>query len=255
MKKKSNKNKGIEKFSLLLFGILIGVLAGGSVMWWFSNKDMAYRYSDKLRDYIYSSFSFNNNNKNDVDKNKFKTQKFTKKKKEQNKKLTLQDSLLFNDPALGEYYEQMGGNIDSLLPDTSNYNFTKADLKDNEGPISYTEIVVQKDKLLFSKVIDIKEFENIGKNRKIALDSVLLNTKPSLKSKQNDILIEFWKSPVNFRGYKMSKNKIVIYGLQHDDNLRIEKHTNMFYLKNLDLYYLLEYTDSFKPLLVVKSPN
>jgi hypothetical protein len=256
-KKKSDKGKNTGKISLLAFGILIGFLVGGSSVWWFSNKDATFKFSGKLKKFFYSVISADNNNKA-LDNNK-KTKKITKIKSNKNSeainKISAQDSLLFNDPAYSEYYEQMDGNIDSLVSDTSNYNYSQKDFIDNEGPISYTEIVVEKDKLLFSKQIIVKEKNNETNNKNIMLDSVLLETKSNFKHKKFNIIVEFWKSPVNFKGYKMSKNKIVLYGLNYDENLKIEKIDDLFYLKNFDKYYLLEYSDSFKPLFIVQEPN
>jgi hypothetical protein len=61
--------------------------------------------------------------------------------------------------------------------------------------------------------------------------------------------VEFWKSPLNYKGYKMSRGKIVIYGLTPAGGLMwLSKDNDNYYLVNGQTPYKLEFTDDFKPL-------
>ncbi len=136
--------------------------------------------------------------------------------------------------------------------DSSNDNFldslehiVKSDKKDSLGVSEKqnieNDIVVKKDELIFVKITDI-----INKNR-YHLDSLLTDA-PSGSSK-NSIKIEFWLSPVNYNGYKMTDNKLIIYGIQNYTETMLITYNNSFFLRNYNIYYPIEKTESFKPLV------
>ena len=59
------------------------------------------------------------------------------------------------------------------------------------------------------------------------------------------LLIEFWKTPLNSKGYKMSRNKVVLYGLTEQD-IDIVKLDDSFYLRNNNIIYRLNYKNEFR---------
>ncbi|MDE7338495.1 MAG: hypothetical protein K2M92_04310 [Bacteroidales bacterium] len=61
--------------------------------------------------------------------------------------------------------------------------------------------------------------------------------------------VEFWESPVNFKGYKMNGNNVILYGISPDDSLRFERRKDgvWMYHFNENAVYLLVPTTDDKP--------
>ena len=60
--------------------------------------------------------------------------------------------------------------------------------------------------------------------------------------------IEFWKTPLNTKGYRFSKNKIMLYGLQDYNNVLLYQVDNAYYLKCSGQVYRLNAGGEFKKL-------
>lgn len=58
--------------------------------------------------------------------------------------------------------------------------------------------------------------------------------------------IEFWKTPLNTKGYKFSRNKIMLYGFMDFNNVLLYEVNNAYYLKASDQVYKLFYGGDFK---------
>lgn len=118
--------------------------------------------------------------------------------------------------------------VNSLaLPDTSIIDSTA---------LPEEQVIVRKDELLESRVIEVVELTS-DPNIKSKSDSLLekasgiRNDKRTAGSKIM-ISVEFWRSPVNYRGYKLGKNKLVLYGLDNSADIDLFKHNNAVYLRH-----------------------
>lgn len=60
--------------------------------------------------------------------------------------------------------------------------------------------------------------------------------------------IEFWKTPLNSKGYRFSKNKIMLYGFMDFTNVSLYQLDNDFYIKCTDQVYKLQFGSDFKQL-------
>jgi len=60
--------------------------------------------------------------------------------------------------------------------------------------------------------------------------------------------IEFWKTPLNSKGYRFSKNKIMLYGFMDFNNVLLYELDNSFYIKCSDQVFKLFYGGDFKKL-------
>ena len=58
--------------------------------------------------------------------------------------------------------------------------------------------------------------------------------------------VEFWKSPVNFNGYKRQGNNIILYGLNSNENLSLVQHNKGLFLLIGSVFYCLQNTDEFE---------
>ncbi len=61
-------------------------------------------------------------------------------------------------------------------------------------------------------------------------------------------MIEFWKTPLNSKGYKMTRSRLLIYGYAENADVSIIKLNDNYYLRNNSLVYKLNYSSEFKPL-------
>lgn len=87
-------------------------------------------------------------------------------------------------------------------------------------------------------------------------DSLLasLNETPQI-NKSSNWRIEFWQSPLNFKGYKMSLDKIVLYGINSNISFRLVKWNDLYYLVSNQDAYVVDFTDEPKPFDKVVDKN
>ncbi|MFI5164396.1 MAG: hypothetical protein ACHQHP_04020 [Bacteroidia bacterium] len=126
---------------------------------------------------------------------------------------------------------------DSLLRDTSavkNQNTTE-------------NFIVRKDELLGTKNFEIN---NLQQTESANTADSLLEKVSGIKDGKKNILaafkVEFWQSPLNYKGYKMTKNKIVLFGIHPEENLRLFHLEDDIFMKHNQNYYKLYFTDDFK---------
>ena len=112
-------------------------------------------------------------------------------------------------------------------------------------------IVVIKDELLFTKEVWLRGMDSIIRKQKF-LDSLLLEDYNATKIPGNLYHLEFWKSPVNYMGYKMSNNRIILFGIFKYELATLEYANTNIYLKLENIYYMLKETDKYRPLIPVK---
>ncbi len=112
----------------------------------------------------------------------------------------------------------------------------------------YENITLLTDKLISTKAI-VLDFERASiSDATRELDSLLGNVPDRRKVPDNLYYIEFYESPINFQGYKMSKNRIMLYGLNSINAATFKVLKNEIYLNYLDDYYLLKESNDFLPL-------
>jgi len=112
------------------------------------------------------------------------------------------------------------------------------------------EIVVKKDELLSVRNIDVVSYAAESKSPK---DSIL-QKESGIKDDKTfaAFKVEFWQSPINYKGYKMSKNKIVLFGIGQDETLKIYRVDDAFYMKHQQNVYRLDFTNDFRQFESVK---
>lgn len=123
------------------------------------------------------------------------------------------------------------------------YDFSAADE-------SESDIVVMRDKKVAAKTMVADACELTTQKKDKTLDSLLIGGQQTQEN-LSEFLVEFWQSPLNYRGYKRHKNKVVLYGIPQYDFASLKLLDNKLYLKYLNDYYLLEDTPSFKNLINV----
>lgn len=124
-------------------------------------------------------------------------------------------------------------------PQKVNYKEIDSLIKDN----SETNINVAKDEMLSVKNIKpirigIKETTN---------DSAAANLADVNQNNDDLFFIEFWKTPLNSKGYRFLKNKIMLYGFQDYDNVLLYILDESYYIKCADQVYKIFSDADFKP--------
>jgi hypothetical protein len=149
---------------------------------------------------------------------------------------------------------------DTLRTNGTDTTHLTAEVKDTAGAdssvIAYTgtqeDIVVKKDEMLSARSIDVT---NITGEVKSSPDS-LLQKESGIRDESKDPVmayqVEFWQSPINYKGYKMLKNKIVLFGISTSENLKLYKIEDALYLKQQQNVYRLALTSDFRQFESVK---
>ena len=133
--------------------------------------------------------------------------------------------------------------IDSLLDD---------DFPDLVEASSSEEIIVKKDELLSTRFVNINDLNEKEDRSKLMKDSLLVDLSGVQENKKaGTYLVEFWQSPLNYRGYKMAKNKIVLFGINQPEDVKIYQLEDQIYMKYLDKVYRVVLTNEFEQLEMV----
>ena len=142
-------------------------------------------------------------------------------------------------------------------------------IKEIIDTISNGDIVVRKDELLYTmycKVVEksspadtlseekLKELNASSANK----TAELLNPQAKLPKEEQRIKVyqvELWKSPVNYKGYKMQKNKIIIYGIEDTELINLVSYDETIYLHSGPIFYMLIPSIDFRPFLRIKDKS
>jgi hypothetical protein len=106
-------------------------------------------------------------------------------------------------------------------------------------------IVVRRDELLSAEFISLIALSTSSKT-----DSLLTLFQGGSSAESPQIRIEFWKSPVNFRGYKFIRNTLVTFGLDPQEQVKVYFDNGVFYLQSGSITFRLNQTDRFLPFSV-----
>ncbi len=131
----------------------------------------------------------------------------------------------------------------------SNLISTYSNTSNNEISVSNDEnINVLKEELVGVKNLYLKDFDANSGFKSIS-DSALTAMSGITSNKKSEFyMIEFWKTPLNSKGYKMTRNRVLIYGIKEKEDLTLIKLNENYYLKNNSEVFKLNYSPDFKPM-------
>lgn len=117
---------------------------------------------------------------------------------------------------------------------------------------------VKKDELDQAKIIEVVNISYEPKSgNKDSLLSVISGVQ--IDKQQGEIInlyVEFWKSPLNYKGYKLGKNKLIIYGISPEENLKMIYLNDQYFLKlGNNSIVKLSTGDDFKNFEKVTNPS
>jgi hypothetical protein len=205
MKVRSRFSNFRDKFQVFLLGLLFGLVLGGGF------------FVLKLDQYVkelsfYKSLTQSNDQSQD-DITTLNTEPEQKPKTKKPKKAAT--VVVSND------------STQTISSDTSS-----TAILDNDG--NQDGIVVRKDELMGQKVFPVQPVST-------DVADTLKKDQPGTVS----LLVEFWKSPLNYRGYKYSRNKMVLFGMESADVEGIYHENNSTYLKAANVVYRMDLTNDF----------
>ena len=121
---------------------------------------------------------------------------------------------------------------------------------DSSSLTEYDEaITIKKEELIDTKEVSIYALENslnIKQSKNDSLIAVVTGTKDESKKLNQKILVELWKSPINYKGYQASKNKIIFYGLNNLNDIKLYSLKNDLILKNNEMVYYIYMNNDFE---------
>ncbi|MEI8137786.1 MAG: hypothetical protein WCH21_10725 [Bacteroidota bacterium] len=126
------------------------------------------------------------------------------------------------------------------LGKSAKLNYSEVDSLIHEN----SEINIATDELLSIKSIKIIK---INPNE-TASDSLAAELAGVNENTSDLYFVEFWKTPLNSKGYRFSKNKILLYGFVDYTNVSLYELDNSYYIKCSDQVYKLFYGADFKSL-------
>lgn len=138
--------------------------------------------------------------------------------------------------------EESMGSIDSMMVES---------LQEDD------DIFVKKDELLEVRTVELTVIGT--QNNKTENDTLLEETADVVieksKSAKTNFLVEWWKSPINYKGYKMGKNKIVLFGINPDEPLKLYCLDEEIYIKLPNMVFHLEQSNDFHSYEKVSKPS
>ena len=159
--------------------------------------------------------------------------------------------------------EQVVDNTKSNEDETKGYvSDKKSKINTNKSPnINYNEvdallhdendITVAKEELL-----SVKNIKVINLDKDVKQDTLVGQLAGVTSSDYTNLFfVEFWKTPLNSKGYRMTRNRVILYGLSDFSSITIYKVDDNFYLKNDEYVYKISAGTEFKSLELVSDAD
>lgn len=229
-----------EKSQVFIIGLMAGLLVAGA--FFILKLD---DYFKELNFYKNIAKTFQADSK--TDESAIKAEDKVPVKEKKSKDNTIKNKSLSNSDSASVNKVNTNFVLDA---DTLNKALTKDSVESKISTInSSEEIVVRKDELLSTKTIEVNNL-NLTVNRMNSKDSLLQKISGVKDDRNNSkqlVNLELWQSPLNYKGYKMSKYKITLYGITTFEGLKVYTLDDIIYLKHGSQVYKLENSSEYRP--------
>ena len=242
------------KISYLFVGICIGVFATWSILWWQGDNSLnKFDFFKKTKVYFSNFFNKKSSEKIIINQpapviNKSnKINKLTDQNLKNDSAYFDSTSINLYDPnALDEFLAIYNGKLpDSLLLDSIIKSQNNIDVNTYS---TTNNISVKKDKLINAKSYNVNGIDNYFNISSAKIDSLLTDNQTETNDLSNNLRVEFWKSPINYKGYKIGMNKLVVFGLDKVEMISFKIFNKTLYMKYITEYYQIDNTSDFKSL-------
>jgi len=132
----------------------------------------------------------------------------------------------------------------------------------NKGDSSEDEnIVIKKDEMISSIELPVvnktQEQKKDGGKESLSKEAVeKLNPGAQLPEQENQhpstLQVEFWQSPVNYKGFKLVKNKLVLFGIDRPDAVKLYSLNDQLYMQYGQTFSKLNPTYDYQSFLALK---
>ncbi len=113
---------------------------------------------------------------------------------------------------------------------------------------SESDINIAVDQMLSSKQIKIINLNELNQNDSLVRELSGVNAVNS-----DSYTIEFWRTPLNSKGYRFMKNRIMLYGLTDHNNILLYQMNGRYYIKSFEVVYEIENSSDFQPFVKVNN--
>ncbi len=203
-----------DKLQVFFLGLLLGLVLGGG--FFLLKLD---QYVQKME--IYKSLTDNSDEKTEKPtKNSDRQQKASKK--------TVKNT---NTETAGE--EQ---SVSDSLPNLADDELTTG------GPAA-DDIVVRTPEMIGENVLVLRNLDVTAQTDSVARKEAGVRDEAS-----RNMTVEYWKSPLNSKGYKLTRSRLVLFGYTPDDKIQLCKLDNSIYMKTASGVFRLEFSSSYRQL-------
>jgi len=127
--------------------------------------------------------------------------------------------------------------INTKVSPYTNYKEVDSLLKENDN------INIATEELISVKSIKLIDLDVMQKDT-LAANLAGVNVNDPV----NVFFVEFRKTPLNSKGYRMTKNRIMLYGFSDFSSFNLYKVDNVYYLKSEDQVYRVAINPDFMPM-------
>jgi hypothetical protein len=222
------------KFSFFILGMFFGALSGGVLVYYNSVITNENKISVNLIPQIVKQVIGVINNKNENTKDTLAIEINGVAKKDVENALTAE-----SEENSAAYANQTDSN---LILDTIANDSIKS-LENESINIKTEELITAKEIIVYTL-----DFNTNNKfNKSDSLLAIVSGTKDEAKKGNNQkVMVELWKSPINYKGYQASKNKIILFGLAEIEAIKLISFKNNLLLKYNETVYYLDYNKDFR---------
>jgi hypothetical protein len=120
--------------------------------------------------------------------------------------------------------------------------------------VNYSEVdsLIKQDSRLniaTDELLMVKNIKSINIGDNVNAQDTLAAKLSHVEETSSDLyFVEFWKTPLNSKGYRFSKNKIMLYGFQDFNNVLLYQLDNSYYIRCSEQVYRLFYGGDFRQL-------
>lgn len=226
--------KGASGLKLFFLGLFVGLLAGAALV-----------YIGKKNDFYIPSFmKIINKIRPVIISKKIVETDTLNKQVVVNKNIEKKKNTLIVPPSnidTNKIFQAQDLSDDSVLTHNEN-NIREVTVNKNDNE----DIVIAKDELLFETNLILPVENN---NIELIKNELIDNSQ-----NKNVIRVEYWKSPLNFKGYKYFNKKLIVFGMLDYDIIKYKILDNNLYLFLPDNYYIITKTDLFKAFVKLNNP-
>lgn len=103
------------------------------------------------------------------------------------------------------------------------------------------DIIVRKNELLGEKVVQLVNLDGTK-----AIDSIRSKEAGIKEEPGKSLTVEFWQSPLNSKGYTMSRSRLVLFGYSAEEQVSLYRLDNSMFMKIAGGVFRIENTADFR---------